>query len=128
MNGLDLTSDEKIDLIYEMLVKQESRYKRALIAKWIFRVLIIWSILWFYFIILPKLDINKIIVETIAPKMSQIIAPMAAESMKSISENMMSWSLNWTQINIDDLQNTQWINQNSKKAELLKRLKEMQNK
>lgn len=128
MNGLDLTSDEKIDLIYEMLTKQEGRYKRWLIAKWVFRVFIIWFVFIFYFIILPKLDINKIIVETIAPKMSQIIAPMAAESMKSISENMMSWTLNWAQININDLQNTQWINQASKKAELLKRLKEMQNK
>jgi uncharacterized membrane protein len=123
MSKLDLNTDEKIDLIYNMLDKQESRYKKNLIWKWVFRVLIIWFIVSFYTIILPKLDITEIIKEYIAPRMSQIIAPMAAESMKSMTTNMMSWELN--------LEENSDVNQAAliqKKAELLKRLKEMQNK
>lgn len=129
MSWIDLSTDEKIDLIYDILEKQESRYKRALISKIIFRVLILWFIVIFYFIILPKLDLNKIITEYVAPKMSQIIAPMAEESMKSMSNNMLSWTLNWTSVNMNDLQNIQNNPDSaSKKAELLKKLKELQNK
>lgn len=130
MSKMDLSSDEKIDLIYDMLDKQESRYKRNLIWKWIFRVIILVFIVSFYTVILPKLDINKIIKEVIAPRMSQIIAPMAAESMKSISADMLSGWLNWASINMTDIQNIQnnWWTDASKKAELLKRLKAMQNK
>jgi ABC-type phosphate/phosphonate transport system permease subunit len=127
---MDLSSDEKIDLIYDMLNKQESRYKRNLIWKWFFRVIIIWFIISFYAIILPKLDTAKLISEYIAPQMSKIIAPMAAESMKSMTANMMSWDLNSTWINMNDIQNmqTNWWTDSSKRVELLKRLKAMQNK
>lgn len=129
MSKIELTTEEKLDLIYDILEKQETRYKRALISKIIFRVLVIWFIVIFYFIILPKLDLNKIITEYIAPKMSQIIAPMAEESMKSISNNMLSWTLNSKSVNMNDLQNIQNTSDPAvKKAELLKRLKEMQNK
>ncbi|MDD5213691.1 MAG: hypothetical protein PHG82_04675 [Candidatus Gracilibacteria bacterium] len=130
MSKMDLSSDEKIDLIYDMLDKQESRYKRNLIGKWIFRVIILVFIVSFYTVILPKLDINKIIKEVIAPRMSQIIAPMAAESMKSISADMLSGGLNGASINMTDIQNIQnnGGTDASKKAELLKRLKAMQNK
>jgi hypothetical protein len=55
---------------------------------------------------------------------------MAAESMKSMTANMMSWDLNSTWINMNDIQNmqTNWWTDSSKRVELLKRLKAMQNK
>ena len=123
MEKIDLTSEEKIDLIYDMLSKQESRYKRNLIAKVLFRIFVIWAIVSFYTVLLPKLDTWKLINEYIAPKMSEIIAPIASESMKNITSNAMTWDLlkwlNWT---------SDWSISDDKKAELLKRLKELQNK
>ncbi len=141
MSKMDLSSEEKIDLIYDMLEKQESRYKRALISKIIFRVLIIWFIVSFYTIILPKLNTSTVIKEDIAPTVAKILAPIISETMKetlkSVGSDAMTWlnsnlvnSINSTQKDMTDLQNTQtsWTIDSTKKAELLKRLKAMQNK
>lgn len=125
MGKMDLTSEEKIDLIYDMLEKQESRYKRNLIAKVLFRIFVIWTIVLFYTVLLPKLDTWKLINEYIAPRVSDIIAPMAAESMKNITSNAMSWNLlNW----LDSTNSSTSSISDDKKAEILKKLKEMQNR
>lgn len=125
MGKMDLTSEEKIDLIYDMLEKQESRYKRSLIAKVLFRIFVIWAIVLFYTVLLPKLDTWKLINEYIAPRMSEIIAPIASESMKNITSNAMSWDLlNW----LDSTNASTSSISDDKKAEILKKLKEMQNK
>lgn len=125
MGKMDLTSEEKIDLIYDILEKQESRYKRNLIAKVLFRIFVIWAIVLFYTVLLPKLDTWKLINEYIAPRMSEIIAPIASESMKNITSNAMSWDLlNWLDSNNPSTSSIS----DDKKAEILKKLKEMQNK
>lgn len=125
MGKMDLTSEEKIDLIYDILEKQESRYKRNLIAKVLFRIFVIWAIVLFYTVLLPKLDTWKLINEYIAPRMSEIIAPIASESMKNITSNAMSWDLlNWLDSNNPSTSSIS----DDKKAEILKKIKEMQNK
>lgn len=50
-----LTKEEKIDYIYETLKKQEKREVHRQIYKWLFRIFIIWYLLYFYFFWLDKI-------------------------------------------------------------------------
>lgn len=119
MTNLEFTQEEKIDYIFEILKKQESRYKRNLIWKWVFRIIIIGFILSFYMIILPKLDTKELVSKYIAPKISEIIAPLAEETMKSVSSKALSWAVESANENLDVI---------SDKQEMIKRIREMQNK
>jgi len=119
MTNLEFTQDEKIDYIFEILKKQEARYKRNLIWKWIFRIIIISAILSFYIIILPKLDTKELVSKYIAPKISEIIAPLAEETMKSVSSKALSWAIESANENLDVI---------SEKQEMIKRLIQMKNK
>lgn len=48
-----LTTTDKIDYIFAYIRKEEKRQRNKLIVKWIFRLLIIWYILYVYFILWP---------------------------------------------------------------------------
>lgn len=122
MTNFEFTTDEKIDYIYEVLRKQESRYKRNLITKWLLRAFFIILLVIFYFIVYPKINWREIIEKYIAPKMSKIVTPLVWETMKSMT---LSWNTDSNLLNMWDL-NTNWnLDQakiDAKKAELLKRL------
>ncbi|MDD4151309.1 MAG: hypothetical protein PHR68_01730 [Candidatus Gracilibacteria bacterium] len=119
MVNTEFSQEEKIDYIFEILKKQEARYKRNLIGKWIFRTIVILLILSFYIIILPKLDTKTLVSKYIAPKVSEIIAPLAQETMKSVTSNALSGASDSANENLDVI---------SDKQELIKRIREMQNK
>ena len=64
MSEKERNLEEKIEYIYHTLQKQESRYKRKLTFKWLFRIFIIGYLVFAYLYILPPLINNakKIII------------------------------------------------------------------
>jgi len=77
---MEKTTEEKINYIYETLKKQESRYKRALILKWWFKILFILYFIYAYYFILPEY-IEKF-KDIVHPKVS--VESINLDSIKSL--------------------------------------------
>ena len=73
--------EEKIDYIYETLKKQESRYKRALWSKWIFRILMIWYLYYSFVYLLPGY------IENLKEMMTPNITKSVSESINNIDKD-----------------------------------------
>lgn len=92
-NKEDLSESEKIDYIYRTLRRQNISKNIFLLIK----VLVLWVIIYFYYYIYPKLDIEAISKQYIIPQISKI----AQEAASSV----LSWSIDTavpnSNINID---------------------------
>jgi hypothetical protein len=72
----EIKQEEKINYIYDTLKKQETRYKRGLYFKWMFRILIIWYLYYFIIIWLPSLMNN----------FKNIVTPDISKSLENIDK------------------------------------------
>ena len=68
-----LTTEQKIDFIYNKILEREKKEKKALIVKWGFRIFILLYIWYFFLFALPKLMDS--IKSTFTPNMAEINLP-----------------------------------------------------
>jgi uncharacterized membrane protein (DUF485 family) len=106
-----LTTDEKIDYIFNELHAQ----KRNRILKILFKLILIWLIIYFYFTILINLNKDEIISE-ISKNVSKIVVPIA----KDITNDILKDTNNQT--NTNDITNS-LIEQINNNPDLINNLK-----
>ena len=78
----NLTTEQKIDFIYEKTLAREKRDKNAIMLKWGFRIFMILYLMYFFFFALPwMIDSFK---DTITPDFSSV--GIDSDAMKKVSE------------------------------------------
>lgn len=83
----EFTESEKIDYIFTKIRKQ-SRNK---VFSTLFKVIFYGWIIYFYFVIVPNLDIDKLAEKYIIPKMSKIVQMTAEKTMQNVNLSLPNW-------------------------------------
>ncbi|EKE28472.1 MAG: hypothetical protein ACD_3C00054G0012 [uncultured bacterium (gcode 4)] len=117
----EYTEKEKIDYIFSKM-RNQARMWAVLTA---FKFIVYGWIIYFYFIIVPSLDLDKLADEYLIPKMSKIVQMTAEKTMQNVDPNMFNDVANNSQIqqmvnqqmdNVDNQITQSWnVIQNKKK-------------
>lgn len=110
MSKNTITTEEKIDYIYNRLKRQEKIETIGFVLKWATRIFIVWSLLYFFLVKLPVLKDE--IIESITPEvptfdMDSITNSDTLESIKEKFSNISSNQLEklWLSWEPDDQNN-----------------------
>ena len=78
----EISFEQKIDYIYNDLRSK----RRGTMLKWLFRIIIFWLILHFYFAILPTMNKDKI-VDEVWNKIIEIVIPIIEKTINNVNIN-----------------------------------------
>jgi len=78
----ELTQEEKIDYIYENLIKNEKKIFWGNIVKWSFRLIIVLYLLYLYYILIPGMF--QKLKEKLTPRLPEINTSEIREKVKSL--------------------------------------------
>lgn len=101
--GIEPSSEEKLDYIYERLKKQERKERLWMLFKWGSRIFIILSLLYLYYIKLPALKAD--IIESLKPDLPSISSESfsfswSLDALKQYFNNKSSNT--WESMNVDN--------------------------
>ncbi|EKE29296.1 MAG: hypothetical protein ACD_2C00193G0017 [uncultured bacterium (gcode 4)] len=95
----EFTEAEKIDYIFSKMRKQ-AKISAALAA---FKIIVFGGIIYFYFMIIPSLDIDKLANDYLIPKMSKIVEMTAEKTLQNVNTDVLTGNesqlqeiINWT--------------------------------
>ncbi|MDD3119784.1 MAG: hypothetical protein PHF46_00030 [Candidatus Gracilibacteria bacterium] len=89
IDGIEIPSqDKQLEYVYVALRKQEKRQKRNFIFKIFYRCSIVILLVLFYFVIIPKVNIESLINTYILPKITPIVSNMSNEILKNSQSSL----------------------------------------